>query len=431
MIRTNYALLSLIATSLSIISLASAEDWTRFRGPNGSGVSAATTLPLEWSQTKQLVWETKLPGAGSSSPIVVGDKIFVTCYSGYGEESKGQDVKKLQRHLICIERTNGSILWDKTIAAQQPEDSYTGYITEHGYASSTPVSDGKSVFVFYGKSGALAYDLNGKKLWQVDLGTESSNRHWGSGASPILYKDMVIVNASDESQGIYALDKKTGKEIWKTQAAGLELCYTTPTLVKNASGSTELVVPVAGEVWGLNPDNGKLRWFCETSLTGNISPSAQVDGDVVYIFGGYRGSGSIAIRAGGKGNIAESHLLWESKETSYVASPLIHNGHLYWVDDRGQAHCLSAEDGKSVYRERLVAASGGRPVYASPVLAGNSIYYVSRWNGTYVLPAEPTFKQQAHNMLESDESDFNATPAISNNQIFLRSNESLYCIGNQ
>ncbi len=202
-------------------STASAEDWPRFLGPNASARSESS-VPTEWGDKKNLRWKTELPGAGSSCPIVIGDKIFLTCFSGEG--------RNLKRHVVCVNRAKGDIAWTKEIEAV-PDDSYRGFLTEHGYASNSAVSDGERLFVFLGKSGVFAFDLDGKQLWQVGVGTGSSNRRWGSAASLVLYKNTLIVNSSEESQSIRALDKARGKEVWKSEASSLELAYGTPNIV--------------------------------------------------------------------------------------------------------------------------------------------------------------------------------------------------------
>ena len=263
------------------------------------------------------------------------------------------------------------------------------------------------------------------------MGKESSNRRWGSAASLILYKDYVIVNASEESQSIRALDKKTGKEIWKASGAALELAYGTPSLITLNEGRTDLVIAVPGEIWGLNPDTGKIRWFEEHQLTGNICPSIVADKETVFVFGGFRSAGSLALQISGEKTSPKPKVLWTSKTSSYVSTPVFFEGHLYWIDDRGQAYCLNAKTGEMVYRERVAELeAGGRPVYASPVLAKGSIYVPTRWNGVLVLPAKPQYQVLAQNKF-NDESDFNATPAISQDELFLRSNRFLYCVAIQ
>ncbi len=274
------------------------EDWPRFRGPQGNGVSTDTKVPLTWSDKDNLKWKIALPGPGSSSPIVSGDRVFVTCYSGYGtNRSDVENISALKRHLLCIDRGTGKVIWEKQVKASQPEDPFRGYLTEHGYASHTPVTDEKTVFAFYGKSGALAYDAKtGKELWRVPLGKSSSSRRWGSASSPILYKDTVIINASDESETLYALEKSTGKVAWKVQAGGVALTFGTPGIVRTGERE-DLVIAVPYEIWGMNPDKGTLRWVCEIPMDGNVSPSILVDKGMVYAFGGYRTRGSVAVRA--------------------------------------------------------------------------------------------------------------------------------------
>jgi len=417
-----------LAAGSAVIAPRSADagDWPQFRGPQAQGRSDDSQIPTEWSASKNVAWKTDLPGPGSSSPIVSGDRVFVTCYTARNENEPG-DVT--QRHLLCIDANTGNILWKESVAAEQPEDPYEGFLREHGYASNTPVTDGERVYVFYGKSGVLAYGLDGKKLWHKEVGKQSSNRRWGSGSSPILSDKYVIVNASEEGRAIVAFEKATGKQVWKADADTLELAYGTPSIVTLNDGGSELVAVAPGEVWGLNLETGKLRWFAETQLQGNVCPSVLADRDVVYVFGGIRGAGSHAIRAGGRDDVTKSHMVWSSRISSYVATPLLFEGHLYWIDDRGQAFCQKADDGELVYRERVpeLSGRGGRPVYASPVLAGGKLYVVSRWKGTFVLPAKPKFEVIARNEL-GDESDFSGTPAIVGDRMFLRSNERLYCI---
>ena len=427
--------MKIIISALLLLStsLLWAEDWPRFRGPQGNGVSQDKKVPLSWSDKDNIKWKIALPGPGSSSPIVSGDRVFVTCYSGYGtNRSDVENISALKRHLLCIERGTGKVIWEKQVKAAQPEDPFRGYLTEHGYASHTPVTDGETVFVFYGKSGALAYEAKtGKELWRTPLGKSSSSRRWGSASSPILYKDTVIINASDESESLYALDKATGKVDWKVNAGGIALTFGTPGIVR--SGEREdLVIAAPYEIWGMNPDKGTLRWFCEIPMDGNVSPSILADKGVVYAFGGYRTRGSVAVRAvediRGPLDVTKSHLVWKTRTSSYVPSPVLHDGHLYWMDDRGNAFCSDAKTGKVVYEKEIVGPSRDRPVYASPVLINGRIYCVTRKRGTYVFAAQPTFKQLANNRFAKDESDFNASPAVSNGQMFLRSNQFLYCI---
>ncbi|MGB0583239.1 MAG: PQQ-binding-like beta-propeller repeat protein, partial [Limisphaerales bacterium] len=180
-------------------------DWLQFRGPNASGIAENANPPVEWSGSKNLRWKTELPGPGSSSPIVVGDRILVTCWSGYGDNSGGS-IDDLKRHLLAVDRRNGKVVWLKTVPSKVREDEFRRYLDEHGYASHTPTSDGKTVYAFFGKSGVHAYSLDGRKVWEKQIGTLSNNRRWGSAASLMLYDGKLIVNAADEARAIIALD---------------------------------------------------------------------------------------------------------------------------------------------------------------------------------------------------------------------------------
>lgn len=411
---------SLILLLLCVSPVVHADDWREFLGPNGAARSAET-VATTWSETENLAWKVDLPGSGSSSPIVVGNKLLITCYVS-NEESAS-------RQLICFDKESGKQLWVTDFPIDYREDAYQGYITEHGYASNTPVSDGEFVYVFFGKGGVHCLDLDGKTQWSVDVGKESSNREWGSAASLVLFENSVIVSAAEESKSILALDKKTGTEIWKQEAGMMELAYGTPRIAKLVDGTPELVIAVPTEIWGLNPTTGKLNWYAGTTMTGNVCPSVIVDGDTIYSFGGYRSSGSMAVRAGGKDDVSKTHTLWTSRSSSYVATPILHEEQLYWIDDRGIAYCTSASTGEQIYRERISELEGGRPVYASPLLINGKIYVVSRRRGTFVYSPGSEFKLISHNVLAGDDTDFNATPAISDGKLYLRSNQAVYCIG--
>ena len=423
--RTIIAIGVLFTFTSSVVS-ASEESWARFRGDDGSGVSQQTGLPLTWNDKENVAWKAELPGPGASSPIVSGDRVFVTCYTGYGvDRSEAGNQDKLARCLICISLSDGKPLWQKSVPAKLPEDRYQGQLTQHGFASSTPATDGQRVFAFFGKSGVVAFDMDGKQLWQTSVGSGSAMMGWGSGTSLLLYKDLVIVNANAESQSLVALDKQSGRQVWKTEAKGYSGSWSTPILVNLASGKQELAIFMPEEVWGLDPNDGGLFWYC-TGIRGAATTSLIANEGIVYVVGGGpRGAGAAAIRAGGSGDVSSSHVLWKQSSGSYVPSPLIIGDHLYWADDRGIVYCIKATNGEQVYRERLPEAGG---LYASLAAADGKLYAVTRRNGTFVLPAEPQFKVLARNRLDSDGTDFNASPAFGNGVLLLRSNRYLYCI---
>lgn len=413
---------------------ADAEDWSRFRGPNGSGTADSKNAPVRWSPTQNVQWKVQLPGAGVSSPIIVGERVFLTCYSGYGiDRSSPGEINDLKRHLVCVDANSGELLWAKTVDAVQPEDPYTGAgVPSHGYASHSPVSDGEHVYVFFGKTGAFAFDFDGNQLWHTPLGTESDSHRWGSAASPILFEDKVIVTASAESQAIVALDKATGKEVWRAEAKGLDNLWGTPALAKASDGGDELVVGVAGEVWGLNPDNGKLRWFCQAGESDQSSTSAIVNDGLVIAVGG-RGSGSIAVRLGGEGDVTDSHVAWTGRDAGRFASPVAYNGHVYSV----ASDVLSSTDtttGEQADRVRLTGGSrssgGGRggSDYASPIIVGGKLYYLKGNGDMFVFDVRDELKQIGINRATSDTETFSGTPAFRDGKLYIRSDKFLYCI---
>lgn len=412
-----FALGLLVAPGL----FAAAADWPQFRGPGGMGAAPAaeTALPVTWSDDSGIAWRVALPGPGASSPIVVGDRVLVTCYSGYGVPGKADgDVRDLKRHLLCFNRA-GKPLWRKEVAAVKDASYSPPYITLHGYASSTPASDGTNVYVFFGTAGVLAYDLDGKRLWQQSVGQGVNG--WGSGTSPVLYKDLVIVNASIESESIVALAKDTGKPVWT--ARGVQKSWSTPVLVE-AGGHTELVVNLPGRVQAYNPDNGKPLWNCPGTRDFYVVPEVIAHDGAVYMVGG-RDNTALAVKAGGKGEVMP---LWRIAKGSNVSSPVYHDRHLYYAHESGGlVYCIKTADGSVAYDERLDPAP--RLIYASATYGDGKIYYVSRTDGVYVVAAEPTFKQLAHNVIKSDPSVFNASPAIADGQLYLRSDRYLYCIG--
>ena len=219
--------LLLVATVLMQCNRLEAQDWLQFRGAGGSA-SADADLPIKWDTNTNIKWKAELPGPGASSPIIVGDKVFLTCYSGYGDKSKGK-IEDLKRHLLCFDRSNGEILWQKSFdnSSIADEDPYKSFITNHGYATNTPVSDGKSVYFFLGKLGLFAFDLNGNQLWKKEIEYKTNKTRWGSAASPILFGDSLILNAIEECGKVFSIAKADGEIKWAVSYTHLTL-PTTP-----------------------------------------------------------------------------------------------------------------------------------------------------------------------------------------------------------
>jgi outer membrane protein assembly factor BamB len=393
--------------------------WAQFRGPGGRGTSA-DAVPVTWSKTENLAWKTELPGAGTSSPIVLGSKIFLTCYSGFNVPGNPGQMEQLKLKLVCLKRDDGKVLWTKEIAPQLPEQAKIR--DDHGYASSTLAADKDRLYAFFGKSGVFAFDHDGKQVWRADVGSKLHG--WGSGNSPVLHKNLVIVNASVESESLVALDARTGKEIWR--AGGIKDSWNTPILADAGGGRAEVVVAIMGKVLGFDPGTGQQLWSCATDIPWYMVPSLLSHEGVVYAVGGRNGGGALAVRTGGKGDVTSTHRLWMVQKGSNVTSPLLHEGHLYWMNESsGVAFCAEAKTGKIVYEQRV---EGAGQIYASPVLADGKIYYLSRNGRTAVVAAKPQFERLALNDF-GDRSTFNASPAVAGKQLFVRSDHHLYCLG--
>lgn len=409
----------LLSLALVVALVQDGESWPQFRGPGGTA-SSAEAVPVTWSRTENVAWKIELPGAGTSSPILWGPKLYLTCYSGFNVPGQRGQMDQLRLKVVCVQRDDGRILWTKEVAPKLPEQEKIR--DDHGYASSTLVADAERVVAFFGKSGVLAFDHQGKELWRADVGSKLHG--WGSGTSPILYKNLVLVNASVESDSLVALDVKSGKEIWR--APGIKDSWNTPVLADAGGGKTELVVAIMGKVLGFDPDSGRQLWSCATDIGWYMVPTLVAHQGVVYVIGGRNGGGALAVRLGGSGDVTSTHRLWMIQKGSNVASPVLHGDHLYWINESsGIAFCAEAKTGKIVYEERVEGAS---QTYASPVVADGKIYYVSRNGRTAVVAAKPQFERLALNDF-GDRSTFNASPAVAGGRLFVRSDHHLYCLG--
>ncbi len=400
---------------LSLCQLTAAADWPQFHGPGGEGTAEAK-LPDTWSDTDNIIWKTPLQGAGASSPVIVGNRIFLTAGVGGAND--------LVRHVLCLDAVSGKILWDKTVESELPEQEKIR--EDHGYASATPVANSTHVFVFFGKSGVFCFDHAGKQVWNTKVGPELNG--WGSAASLTLFKKTVLVNASVESESLAALDQTTGKEVWK--AGGIKESWHAPVLAPGAGGKTEVITALAGEVRSFDADSGKPLWQCKTGIGWYMCPLPLVKDGVLYAVGGRSGVGGLAVRTGGSGDVTESHRLWTLQKGTNVPSPVIHGTHLYFAHENlALVHCVDLKTGDFVYSERLEPNPG--QIYASPVLAGGKLYYIGRGGQAVVVNAAPEFKVVSSAKLENGRGVFNASPAIQGNRLFIRSNKFLYCIGSK
>ena len=416
-------------------------NWPGWRGPDGAGISTETNLPEEWSATKNVRWKTPIAGKGHSSPIVWGKKVFLTTaiegpivpgakavkhMNGDKEflhpDSMGAD----RRHafkVVCIDRDTGKILWERTAFEGTPYDNRH---RKSSFASSTPVADGKMVYAFFGSEGLYAYDFNGKLAWKADLG-KLGTIGMGTGTSPVLYENLVIMQCDHESgeeSFIVALDKMSGKQVWKTPRK-IQVSWATPILVRTAKRA-ELITSGAEAVISYDPATGRELWRSR-GVESNAIPSPVATRDMVFISAGFPAKIAYALRLGGSGDLsAPSNVVWSyAKGTAYVPSPILYGEHLYLTTDRGILTCLDARTGEVKYE-------GGRvPVpatfTASPVAFGGKILLMSEDGDTFVLKAGPKHEIIRTNSIGEP---VYASPAIADGSIFIRGERNLYRIGN-
>jgi outer membrane protein assembly factor BamB len=388
-------------------------DWPRFHGPAGNGVGDGA-LPDTWSDTENIVWKADLPGPGASTPVIVGGKVFLTAGVGGAED--------LVRHVLCLDAKTGKVLWDKTVETVLPEQAKIR--EDHGYTSATPVADGTHVYVFFGKSGVVCFDHAGNQKWKADVGSRLNG--WGSAASLTLHGKMLLVNASVESSALYALDAATGKEIWK--ADGIKESWHAPVVAAGSPGKEQVVMAMLNELGGYDAANGTRLWSCKSGITWYMCPLPLVHEGVVYAVGGRSGTGGLAVKLGGSGDVTATHRLWTLDKGTNVPSPVIHNGLLFFAHEgRGTVHAVDLKTGETVASAQLEPNPGG--IYASPVLVGGKILWLGRGGQAVITSADKDLKMLGSARLENGRGVFNASPAMSDGRLFLRSNKILYCIG--
>ena len=415
-------------------------NWPQWRGPEGAGISAEKNLPEEWSGTKNIQWKTAIAGRGHSSPIVWGTKIFLTtAIEGaivlgaqaarhvidgkdfVHPDSIGADRKHTFK-VICLDRDTGKILWEQTAFEGTPYDNRH---RKSSFASSTPATDGERVYAFFGSEGLYAYDFNGRIVWKEDLG-KMGTFGMGTGTSPVLHENLVIVQCDyelGERSFIIAMDKRTGKQIWKTPRK-VQVGWATPLLVQTAKRA-ELITSGTEAVIAYDPATGKELWRSK-GLESNSIPSPVATRDLVIISAGYPAKVAYAVRLGGSGDLsAPSNVVWSyAKGTAYVPSPILYSDNLYLMTDKGILTCLDARTGEVRYE-------GGRvPVpatfTASPVAFDGKLLLTSEDGDTFVLRAGPKHEVIRTNSVGEP---VYASPAISDGQIFIRGEKNLYCIG--
>ncbi len=433
------SLATLFTLNPSLRSLAAGSNWPQWRGPESTGISPEKNLPLAWSSTKNVQWKTPIVGRGHSSPIVWGNRVFLTT-AVEGEIVPGakavthliegkpwvhpDSVGANRKHafkVIALDSNTGKVLWERTAWEGTPYDDRH---RKSSYAASTSVTDGKLVYAYFGSEGLYAYDFNGKLAWKADLG-KWGNQGMGTGTSPVLYQDLIIIQADEENGDnsfITALDKKTGKQVWKTPRK-IQASFSTPIVVKTAKRA-ELITTGTEAIIAYDPLTGKELWRSK-GLESNAIPSPVATSDTVIVAAGYPAKIAMAIPLGGAGEVAEKNLLWTfTKGTAYVPSPILYGDYVYLITDRGIMTALEAKTGKVMYE-------GGRvPIPAtftgSPVAFDGKLLLTSEDGDTFIIKAGPKHEVIGTNSI--DEPVY-SSPAIADGKIFIRGEKNLYCIG--
>lgn len=401
------------------------ENWPEWRGPRRDGTTTEKNLPLKWSATENVKWKVTLPGPGNSTPVVWGNQVFVT----QAIEDEGK------RLLLCFDRVSGKKLWEKgTIFAGKEVSHET-----NPQCSSSPATDGERVIAWFGSAGVFCYDLEGKELWKRDLGKHE--HEWGYAASPVIHGDLMFLNFGPGPQSfLVALNKKSGEEVWRYdieekhykerkdgfagQDKGITGTWSTPIIVK-AEGREDLVMTVGDKMVGLDPKTGKEIWFCR-GLNPLIYTSPVYGGGLIIANGGFHGP-DMAVRPGGKGDLTASHKVWESGRTqNRLGSAVIKDGYMFLPTMPGLAECIEVKTGKKVWEERIRGAGAKNDTWSSMVLAGDRIYVVNQSGDTIVLKASSKFEVLSVNSLGNEMC--NASVAVSNGDIFIRTHENLWCV---
>ncbi|MBM3839529.1 MAG: hypothetical protein FJ398_16475 [Verrucomicrobia bacterium] len=390
-------------------------NWPQWRGPAGNGLVLHGSPPLEWSEEKNVKWKVAIPGLGHATPIVWENKILVLT----AVPVEGNDMK-FAFTVLCLDRRSGQTLWKK-VARQ--DAAHQDIQPTNSRSSGSPVTDGEHLMVSFGSYGLYCFDLDGNLKWERDLG--KVNVTWGESSSPALVGDTaIVIQDNNKASYIHAFDKKTGRELW-TKKRDEGSSWTTP-FVLERGGKTQVIVNGAKAVRSYDPENGEVLWQC-SGLGINVIPMVVVDQNAVYAMSGQRTSPmAMAIKLGGAGDLTGTDaVLWKfTRGTSYVSSPLLYDGLLYFFQHiNALITCLDAATGQPHFlQERL---EGVTTIYSSPIGMNNRIYVVGREGTTAVLEKSKELKVLARNKLDDG---FDASPAVVGNELFLRGRSKLYCI---
>jgi outer membrane protein assembly factor BamB len=407
--------------------------WPQWRGPHMTGVSTTANPPVEWSETKNIRWKVPVPGRGSASPVVWGDRVFVLTAVPVGVSGNAQHAPRgglpqrgVHRFMVlALDRKTGRTIWERVAREQEPHEAAH---TDNGtWASSSPVTDGERVYAYFESFGLYAYDMNGTLLWEKDLGDKRMRNQFGEGSTPALHGNTLLIvwdHLGGESF-VVALDKRDGRELWRQPHKEIDT-WATP-LVLEVNGRAQAIVPAMERVRSYDLQTGDIVWESD-GLTMNAIPSPVHADGLVFLMSGFRGNDLKAIRvADARGNIdGTPAIAWTfDRDTPYVPSPVLVDGILYFLkSNNGILSAFDARTGKPHYQNQRL--DGVPNVFASPVAAQGRIYVPGREGTTAVLRSGPAFELLASNVLDDG---FDASPALVDGEIYLRGLKHLYSIG--
>lgn len=443
------------------------ENWPQWRGPLQSGVAPTANPPTTWSETNNVKWKVKIPGGGQATPIIWENRVFIQTAiptgkkveakpaeasaqspavrpetggepprqepgrpggPGGGKKGRGgfgggpKPTEVYQFAVLCLDRQTGKVLWQQVAREEVPHEGYRQ--NEGSFASSSGLTDGKHLYAYFGSRGFYCYDLDGTLLWEQDLGKMRMAMGFGEGSSPALHRDTLIINRDNEDNSfIIALDKNTGKTLWKKPREE-RTSWSTPLIIER-DGKAQAVVPATGKIRSYDVASGDVLWECG-GLTRNVIPCPVADTDVVYCMSGYQGNALLAIRLGRTGDLTGGDaIVWtHKKSTPYVPSPLLYNGKLYFfANNNGVLTCLDTKSGNPFIDAQKQEDLSG--VYASPIGAAGRVYLAGRNGVIVVLKQSDKLEVLATNRLEEK---FDASPAAVGKELFLRGREHIYCL---
>ena len=418
---------------------ARAGHWPAWRGPDGNGICDETNLPLRWSTNQNVRWRAALPEPGNSTPIVWGDRVFIT-----------QAVtKENRRTVLCFDRRDGKLLWQAGTTWTEKDSGGAA----NPPCTPSPVTDGERVIAWFGSAGLYCFSLDGRELWRRDLGRQAHG--WGYASSPVLYRELCLLNFGPGPRSfLVALDKRTGRALWQRDLPSLPAeakwedyggdlndwkrlgspampevtgSCATPVVVRT-DAREEVILPLPLRVMAFSPQTGEVLWSCDGLNTGAYSSACHGDGLVGVTGNGLRNA-ALVVRPGGQGNVTATHRLWHLAppgSKSCIGSGVISEGRLYQATMMGFAWCLDLRTGQTLWEERLTGGAAKNSCWSSPILAGDRLYVSNQSGDVFVLRTGPRFECLATNSIGGE--SMNASLAASQGALFLRSHRHLWCL---